>query len=149
MAQTAAPTLPPVLVPELAVCNWAVSRRFYCDLLGFSEKYSRPEEGFSYLQLGGADLMIDEIGKTRSWALKDAPFEYPLGRGLNLQIQVPDVAPLVAALKNAGTELFLPLEDKWYRDGAVEYGSRQFITPDPDGYLLRFFQDIGTRPWQG
>jgi len=25
-------------------------------------------------------------------------------------------------------------------------GNRQFVVPDPDGYLLRFFQDLGERP---
>ena len=50
------------LVPELAVSNWRASRAFYCDLIGFAVRYERPEDGFSFLELGGAELMIDEIG---------------------------------------------------------------------------------------
>jgi catechol 2,3-dioxygenase-like lactoylglutathione lyase family enzyme len=33
------------LVPELSVADIAASRRFYCDILGFSVRYERPEEG--------------------------------------------------------------------------------------------------------
>jgi len=28
----------------------------------------------------------------------------------------------------------------------MEAGNRQFIVADPDGYLLRFFSDVGRRP---
>ncbi len=44
------------------------------------------------------------------------------------------------------TPTFLPLEEKWYRRDEVALGVRQFIVQDPDGYLLRLSQDIGTRP---
>ena len=50
------------LVPELSVSNWSASRTFYCGILGFDVVYERPEEGFSYLALGAAELMIDQIG---------------------------------------------------------------------------------------
>jgi catechol 2,3-dioxygenase-like lactoylglutathione lyase family enzyme len=50
------------LVPELAVSDWQTSRAFYCHLVGFEIAYERPEEGFSFLTLGEAQLMIDQIG---------------------------------------------------------------------------------------
>jgi hypothetical protein len=37
------------------------------------------------------------------------------------------------------------IEEKWYRANDVELGNRQFIILDPDGYMLRFFQDLGER----
>lgn len=134
------------LIPELAVADWRRSRSFYCDLLGFTALYDRAEEGFSYLALGAADLMIDQIGLGRTLDDGHAPDVPPFGRGLNLQIAVPDIAPLVAALAAAGVPLLLPPEDRWYRRGATEIGQRQFVVPDPDGYLLRFAQPLGTRP---
>lgn len=135
----------PALVPELAVSDWRKSRTFYCDLLGFDCRYDRPEEGFAYLALGEAELMIDQIGLGRTFDNGHAPTDPPFGRGLNLQIEVDSIAPLLTALEGAGWPLFLPPEEKWYRRGAQELGNRQFVVADPDGYLLRFYQDLGVR----
>ena len=51
-----------------------------------------------------------------------------------------------AALAEAGTPLFSPLETRWYRVGAEEAGVRQLVVADPDGYLLRFQSSLGRRP---
>lgn len=133
------------LVPELAVSDWARSRRFYCDLLGFTALYDRPEEGFSYLALGAAELMIDQIGRGRTFDDGHAPEGWPFGRGLNLQITVPDLAPPLAALAQAGLPLLLGPEDRWYRRGDSDVGQRQFVVADPDGYLLRLCTPLGVR----
>ncbi|WP_246780450.1 VOC family protein [Rhizobium sp. AQ_MP] len=134
------------LVPELAVSDWRTSRAFYCDLVGFDVAYERPDEGFSFLTLGAAQLMIDQIGIGRTFEVKDVPLERPFGRGVNLQILVPQVAPILARLESAGVPLYLPLEEKWYRRDDHEVGNRQFVVADPDGYLLRLFEDLGERP---
>lgn len=133
------------LVPELAVSDWQTSRAFYCDLVGFEVAYERPEEGFSYLVLGDAQLMIDQIGIGRTFDIDEAPLERPFGRGLNLQIRVPRVDDILTRLAAAGVALYLPLEEKWYRRDDDEVGNRQFVVADPDGYLLRLFEDLGRR----
>jgi catechol 2,3-dioxygenase-like lactoylglutathione lyase family enzyme len=133
------------LVPELAVSDWRTSRAFYCDLIGFEVVYNRPEEGFSFLTLGDAQLMIDQIGLGRTFELAEAPLDRPFGRGLNLQIRVPQVRSILDRLETAGVSLYLPLEEKWYRRDDHEVGNRQFVVPDPDGYLLRLFEDLGMR----
>lgn len=66
-----------------------------------------------------------------------------------MQIRVPDVGPLLRSLAQHEVKLFLPVEDRWYRVGAEESGNRQFVVADPDGYLLRFYQRLGTRPVLG
>lgn len=133
------------LVPELAVSDWQRSKAFYCDTLGFRCNYERPEEGFCYLSIGDAELMIDQIGQGRTFDDGHLPVKYPFGKGLNLQIRVDDIAPMIKALAEIGHALYLPLEDKWYRVGDEESGNRQFVVADPDGYLLRFYQDLGSR----
>ncbi|MDQ0422932.1 catechol 2,3-dioxygenase-like lactoylglutathione lyase family enzyme [Peteryoungia aggregata LMG 23059] len=133
------------LVPELAVSDWRTSRTFYRDVIGFQVAYERPEEGFSFLTLGDAQLMIDQIGIGRTFGIKDAPLERPFGRGLNLQILVPAVSIIVDRLAAAGVTLYLPLEEKWYRRDDYEVGNQQFVVADPDGYLLRLFEDLGKR----
>jgi catechol 2,3-dioxygenase-like lactoylglutathione lyase family enzyme len=135
----------PALIPEFAVSNWRVSKVFYCDLLGFTVDYERDEEGFAMLALGTARLMIDQIGTGRTFDDGHLPQAYPFGRGLNVQIEVPDVAPALDRLMRAHHPLYLPLEDKWYRKDDHELGNRQYVVADPDGYLIRLFQNIGTR----
>jgi catechol 2,3-dioxygenase-like lactoylglutathione lyase family enzyme len=50
------------LVPELGVSNLTRSLGFYTRILGFSITYQRIEEGFAFLVLGDAQIMIDVIG---------------------------------------------------------------------------------------
>ena len=132
------------LVPELYCSNFERSLVFYVEVLGFTVRYARPEERFAYLDRDGAELMIEQPTEPwRTWSTGDLP--PPFGRGVNLQIEVGDVAALRAAVLQAGHPLFLELEDRWYRCDDLFTGNRQFLVQDPDGYLLRFFQDLGTR----
>ena len=130
------------LVPELTVHDLAASLRFWCGALGFSVAYDRPEEGFAYLEREGAQVMLCRTNG--NWDVGRE--EYPLGRGINLQIRVASVATLLGRLASLGWPLFRDPHDAWYRVGALETGNRQFLVQDPDGYLLRFFEHLGTRP---
>jgi catechol 2,3-dioxygenase-like lactoylglutathione lyase family enzyme len=132
------------LVPELSITNFEKSLHFYTQILGFSVAYQRPEEGFAFLMLGSAQIMIDEIGKSRTWATGE--LSYPLGRGINLQIMVNSLEPLLESLKANQIELFMQAEEKWYGVDDYEAGNKQFLVQDPDGYLLRFAEDLGRRP---
>jgi catechol 2,3-dioxygenase-like lactoylglutathione lyase family enzyme len=80
----------------------------------------------------------------RTWLA--APLEPPYGRGVNFQIQVAAIDPLHAAVLAAGAPLLVPPEERWYRRGDRLLGQRQFVVRDPDGYLLRFCEDLGSRP---
>ncbi|MDQ0455086.1 bleomycin resistance protein [Rhizobium paknamense] len=131
------------LVPELGVTDWAASRWFYVEVLGFSVVYERPEEGFSYLAFGETQLMIDQIGIGRDLTDATRPLTPPLGRGMNLQIRTDGLEPILAALQKSSIPLYLPVEEKWYRRDDHQIGQRQCVIADPDGYLLRFFEDIG------
>jgi catechol 2,3-dioxygenase-like lactoylglutathione lyase family enzyme len=131
------------LVPELYCSDIARSLRFYVDLLGFQVAFARPDERFVYLSREGAELMLEQpTGRT----FLTADLAHPYGRGVNFQIEVSDVASLYAAVRAAACPLVLDLEDAWYARHDLAFGNRQFVVPDPDGYLLRFFQDLGSRP---
>ena len=132
------------LVPELLVADIDKSLLFWRDLCGFTVLFDRPEEGFAYLDLAGAQIMLDELGQTRDWVA--GPLEAPFGRGMNLQISVPAIEPILVALAPAGWPLFMQPEQKWYRTGGVETGVHQFLVQDPDGYLIRFSAHMGERP---
>jgi catechol 2,3-dioxygenase-like lactoylglutathione lyase family enzyme len=132
------------LVPELLVCEIQASLAFWRDLCGFRIAYHRLEEGFAYLDQEGAQVMLEEAGHGRNWIT--GPMERPLGRGLNFQITLSDIGPMLERLEAASWPLFMAPEEKWYRADTIEIGQRQFLVQDPDGYLIRFAMAIGTRP---
>lgn len=88
--------------------------------------------------------MLEERGVGRNWIT--APLDPPLGRGINLQIGVSDIEPILVAIHGAHHPLVMAPEEKWYRvsDGE-EAGVRQFLVTDPDGYLIRFQQSLARR----
>jgi catechol 2,3-dioxygenase-like lactoylglutathione lyase family enzyme len=130
----------PALVPELDVTDLAASLGFYVGVLGFRVRYERPEERFAYLEREGAEIMLEEAaGPGRRF--RTAALARPFGRGINLQIRCTDAAALAGRCKP-----LIALEERWYRVGVAERGNRQFVVADPDGYLLRFFEDLGERP---
>ncbi|MGE0502240.1 MAG: bleomycin resistance protein [Rhizobiaceae bacterium] len=133
------------LVPELLVTDFQRSYAFYTDVVGFSMLYGRPEDNFAYLNLDGAQIMLEqrEPGTERDWVA--GPMEIPFGRGMNIQIAVADAASVHARCVAANADIFWPIEDQWYRRDDMLLGVRQFIVKDPDGYLLRMAQDIGVR----
>lgn len=134
------------LVPELAVQSLERALAFYCGLCEFHQRFSRPEDGFAYLELGQAQIMLEEI-VAETW--RTGALDHPLGRGMNLQIEVNDLAELEARLETANWPLFRAVETVWYRDGDIEHGQRQLLVQDPDGYLLRFIQPLGERAVTG
>lgn len=137
------------LTPELYCSDIKISLLFYTKILGFSIQYQREEDGFAMLERQGARIMLDEICKNsmnetdRVWLA--GPLEVPFGRGINLEIKTSKVDELYDHAQKAGAKIFLPIEDKWYRANDVEIGNRQFIVLDPDGYMLRFVQDLGDK----
>ena len=137
------------LTPELCCSNIKTSLLFYTKNLGFDIQSQREEDGFAMLERQGSRIMLDEICKDsmsktdRTWI--SGPLKMPFGRGINLQIETNKVDELYDRVQKAGANVFLPIEEKWYRANDVEIGNRQFIVLDPDGYMLRFVQGLGER----
>ena len=140
---TAAPFVWAQLVPELLVAEIHESLRFWRDLCGFGVAFDRMDEGFAYLDRDGAQIMLEQRGRGRNWVT--GPLETPLGRGVNFQISVGSIQPILAALNASGWPLFMVPEQKWYRTGATETGVEQFLVQDPDGYLIRFSAALNER----
>lgn len=139
------------LTPELCCSDIKTSLSFYIEVLGFRIQYQREEDGFAMLERQGARIMLDEVfndssrGTKRTWI--SGKLERPFGRGINLEIKTDEIAALYDRIQQHqyNAHIFLSLEEKWYRADDVELGIRQFIVMDPDGYMLRFSQDIGKR----
>ncbi|MEM7056372.1 MAG: VOC family protein [Pseudomonadota bacterium] len=135
-----------VMVPELAVRDLDASLAFYVDTLGFQVKFARPENRVAYIEMGHAQIMLDEMPDDLEDGWFTGPMQYPFGRGINFQIEVADVYALHVRTESHKLTLFDPLREAWYRQDDIENGQAEFLLQDPDGYLLRFMQHLGERP---
>ena len=137
----------PPLIPEFKITDFQKSLDFYTKLAQFEVMYDRPELKFAMLVREGAQIMIEEP-TPGSRTFDAAETAHPFGRGMHLQIRVSDVQALYGNFKVHNHPLFLEMEEKWYRRVEDEVGNKQFVVQDPDGYLLRFYQDLGVRPFK-
>ncbi|WP_193558014.1 bleomycin resistance protein [Aeromonas sobria] len=131
------------MVPELSVTDLARSLAFYNDLLGFSVRYRRDDPPFAYLEQQQVQLMLEQVHPA-GWQV--GALEPPFGRGINLQMELTDIQPLLDRLQRADIVLFRQPAEVWYPVGEMLAGQREFLLQDPDGYLLRFVQYLGERP---
>ncbi|MGL0818688.1 glyoxalase family protein [Vibrio vulnificus] len=130
------------MVPELLVSDFAKSLNFYCEMLGFKVRSQRKSPDFVYLELEQVQIMLEQI-HDNAWVT--GSLETPLGRGVNFQIELSDIAPVYDRLESAGVSLFKEQKDTWYDVGDSLSGQREFLVQDPDGYLLRFSQYLGEK----
>ena len=132
------------LIPELDVFNLEESLHFYVDLIGFRVEYDRKEARFAFLQFEKVQLMVQELDRENNkWQV--GKLEYPLGRGINFQIDVTNIDEIYERLKANNYKIFVDIEDHWYRKDNLLMGSREFLVLDPNGYLLRFSEDLETK----
>lgn len=128
------------MIPELDVFDLKTSLHFYVDLIGFSVEYERKEDRFAFLRLEKVQWMIQEIDpKNHLW--ETGTLEYPLGRGINFQIDVTNIEEIYQRLQEEKYPIFQEMEEHWYRKENVLMGCKEFLVQDPNGYLLRFSQD--------
>ena len=121
------------VIPECVVSDIEKSRHFYCDLLGFSVEYERPEEKFLFLSLEDCQLMLEEVPKDQLSELT-----YPFGRGVNLSFGIEDVPKLYQKVMEANYPIHRPLTKRKFRVGDHYIYPHEFAVLDPDGYFLRF-----------
>lgn len=130
------------LIPELSASHFEKSIAFYIDVLGFQIEYQRSENQFAFLTCQGSQIMLSQRNGT--WETGD--LAYPFGRGINIQMLVDDIEVIIRSLKEHGYPLMIEPEEHWYRKDDLLLGLREFLVMDPDGYLLRFSQQVGIRP---
>lgn len=132
------------MIPEFDVFSLEESLNFYTKLIGFHIEYDRKEDKFAFLQLENVQIMLQEIDiENNKWGT--GKLEYPLGVGINFQIEVQNIDEIYTRLKKANYKIFVEIEDHWYRKENTLLGCREFLVQDPNGYLLRFSQDLGEK----
>ena len=130
------------IIPELSVTNLDNSLRFY-KTAGFKIEYERPENKFAFISLGEIQFMLQEITDNDKWNV--APLSYPFGNGINFQLEVDDLRKIYNSLKENKYKIAFDIEENWYRQDNKLLGNKEFLVQDPDGYLLRFFEDLGEK----
>lgn len=129
-------------IPELSVSNLANSLKFY-KTAGFKIEYERPENKFVFLSLGKIQFMLQEISDKDKWQI--APITYPFGNGINFQLEVSNLDEIYNNFKNSNYKIIFDIEENWYRQDDKLLGNKEFLIQDPDGYLLRFSEDLGEK----
>ena len=129
-------------IPELSVTNLENSLNFY-KTAGFKIEYDRPENKFAFISLGEIQFMLQEISDTDKWDV--APLSYPFGNGINFQLEVENIDEIYNSFKNSNYKITFDIEENWYRQDNRLLGNKEFLIQDPDGYLLRFSEDLGEK----
>lgn len=129
-------------IPELTVSNLEKSLKFY-KIVGFKIEYERLENKFVFISLGEIQFMLQEDSGNDKWKL--APLHYPYGNGINFQLEINNLNDIYNNLKNSGYKITYDIEENWYRQDDKLLGNREFLIQDPDGYLLRFSEDLGEK----
>ena len=60
-------------------------------------------------------------------------------------IDITNIEEIYSRLKKAEYKTFVEMEEHWYRKDNVLMGCKEFLVQDPNGYLLRFSQDLEER----
>ncbi len=130
------------LIPELSVLDFEKSLEFYTKVLGFKVEYTRDESKFAFLSLAGNQIMVEQ---TNNGAWSTGKLEYPFGCGVNFQMEVASISPILKSLKKNNYPVFVEPQENWYRQNNRLVGNKEFLVKDPNGYLLRFFEDLGNK----
>ena len=130
------------IIPELSVTNLENSLKFY-KTAGFKIEYDRPENKFAFISIGEIQFMLQEIDKGDKWNI--APLAYPFGNGINFQLEVNNLEEIYNNFKNSNYKITFDIEENWYRQDNKLLGNKEFLIQDPDGYLLRFSEDLGEK----
>lgn len=110
----------------LAVNDLDVSRRYYCDVLGFTEDLRI--DGWSFLSRGACRLRLGHCPDA-------TPISECQDHSWFAYLHVDNAAALNEELRATGVTIWHPLEDK-------PWGMREFAIVTVDGHRLVFGQPI-------
>jgi catechol 2,3-dioxygenase-like lactoylglutathione lyase family enzyme len=120
------------VAPEFFVRDIERSIAFY-ERLGFTVVRQEPDFAVIALREDVHVLLAAEAQTSRErWNVS------PRGVGLNIRIMVDDVDAVYQRAKAAGAPISQEIADR-------DYGLRDFIVADPDGFMLRFASPLPAR----
>ena len=130
------------ILAELSITDFQKSLQFYVDIIGFKVEYQRQNPNFAFLSYNGSQIMIQEL---RPGEIELEKLEHPLGRGINFEIDTKSVQAIIDSLEKNNYPIKRGIKDSWYKADNKSYGCREILVLDPDGYLLRFSEELGEK----
>lgn len=127
------------LIPELYVIDLDKSLEFYEKMIGFKREYSR--DSFVFLSFEGSQIMLQKLNST--WLT--GKMEKPFGRGINFQIETKNLDSINKKLKKENYPLFEDIKINIYQINKKETSCKELLVQDPDGYLIRFSQNLSNK----
>jgi uncharacterized glyoxalase superfamily protein PhnB len=119
------------IAPEFFVPSVTDAIKFYTESLGFMLQRREPPAGdqatFAILRLGEAMIMVMHEA---FYTGPRSDFTYRCA-GLDIRVMVDDVDAMYERVKAAGLSIMHEIGDR-------DYGLRDFIARDPNGFRLRF-----------
>jgi len=131
------------VVAELWCNDFQESLRYYTKTLGFTIGQHKEDSSHAYLALGTSQIMISNYKLEGGW--ETAAFEKPLGRGINFSFFVDNVQEIYDEITSKGVKPHIDLYSIWYWRPDCMANHKEFAVLDPDGYMLRFSERIGSR----
>jgi uncharacterized glyoxalase superfamily protein PhnB len=130
---------PPRIYPTLRYRDAPAMIAWLGDAFGFVERvvYPGPDGTVAHaeLALGSAMIMLGSVRDDAFGAMVGAPVgpgsDNPMGKGRAIYIAIEDADAGFARAKAAGADILMGLTD-------TDYGSRDFICRDPEGYVWCF-----------
>ncbi len=123
------------IVPGLLVSNLERSVDVYTRLFGLTLTHSEPPR-LALLEWGTGQLVLQQY--TPDDPLVVAELSTPFGRGVTLDLRLPEPKPLYERLRDEKWPIVVPMEIAELSLGDKCYTRTSFVVSDPDGYLLRF-----------
>ncbi len=120
------------VAPEFFVRDLSASLGFYIQALGF--RAVRTEASFAVVALGDAYVLLAVADKTTP-STREWPAIAARRIGCNIRIMVDDIEAIHRRVSKHGVAVVHEIGDR-------EFGLRDFIVADPDGFLLRFAAPI-------
>jgi len=120
------------VAPEFFVSDVGAAIHFYTDKLGFKPLRLEPEGEpgprtiFAVVALGEAHVLL-----AHESLYAGGPLGGERGAGADTRIMVPDVDAIYARCRENGVTIVHAIADR-------DYGLRDFIIADPNGFRLRF-----------
>ena len=131
------------IVPGLLVSDLARSVDVYTRLFGFELAHAEPDR-LAVLTTGGDQLVLTQFHPEDPLVV--AELTNPFGRGVTLHVRTADPAPINEALRAEKYPIVVPMEISELKSGDQTFTQTSFVVQDPDGYLLRFVEILGSRP---
>ncbi|MCK4521917.1 MAG: VOC family protein [Nanoarchaeota archaeon] len=123
---------------RLSVSDFENSFDFYTKIIMFKSKYKTKEPKSAVLSFEENRIIIEQANNYQD----TGKTEPSLGEGITFQIKVKSIESVLKSLEGNKCPIYSKPEEVSYKRNGRLIGNKRFLIKDPDGYLLRFVEDL-------